>query len=66
MVHRASQHQATLIYKWLKACTRKDAGMADGQTDSLAGFYLQGEEQDKPLGSSEKLEGFVMAALRIL
>lgn len=46
--------------------TARAADVPEGHPDSPAGFNLQGEVPDEPLGSSEELEGFVRAALRIL
>lgn len=46
--------------------TARAADVPEGHPDSPGGFYLQGEVPDESLGSSEELEGFVRAALRIL
>lgn len=46
--------------------TARAVDVPEGHPDSPAGFYVQGEVPDESLGSSEELEGFVRAALRIL
>lgn len=46
--------------------TARAADVPEGHPDSPAGFCVQGEVPDESLGSSEELEGFVRAALRIL